>query len=61
MDFQCPVCNKIMPYDLKLILSHSDEHVIEQIKIKKPGWVEQDGLCKRCHEYFKSQFPDRKG
>ena len=61
MDFICPTCNKNMPYEIKVIISHTDQHIVDVIKKKHPKWVEKDGICKKCYEYFKSQFhPEEK-
>ncbi|NQT90251.1 MAG: hypothetical protein HQ558_03255 [Candidatus Omnitrophica bacterium] len=56
MDYICPVCDKRMPRDLSEILPHTEEHITEIIKRDHPDWVEADGVCKRCHEYYKSQL-----
>ena len=59
MDFVCPTCAKTMPQDLQVIIPHTEEHIIDVVKKEHPDWVEKDGLCKRCHEYYKDQFPPR--
>ena len=56
MDFICPTCEKAIPYDLKVIVSHTDEHIIEVIKKLKPNWKEEDGVCKKCYEYYINQL-----
>ena len=59
MDFICPVCKKAISRDLSVVITHTEEHIVNIIKKKHPDWVEKDGLCKRCHEYYKKQLhPD---
>ena len=54
--YTCPVCQKQIERDLVRFLSHTDEHVIEVIKQKHPEWVESDGICHRCYDYYRKQL-----
>ena len=56
MEFKCPVCEIVVPYDLQIIIPHAEEHIIDEIKKKHPDWVQNDGICKKCYEYYKSQM-----
>ena len=56
MQFVCPVCGKIISRELTVIISHAEEHVVEEIKKKHPEWAESGGVCKRCYEYYKDQL-----
>lgn len=56
MDFICPTCGEEIAYDLKVIIPHTDEHIIDVIKKQKPKWVGEDGVCKKCYEYLKNQL-----
>ncbi|MDP8292874.1 MAG: hypothetical protein RAP41_08050 [Candidatus Orphnella occulta] len=59
MDFICPTCNKSMPRDLLVVIPHTEEHIIDVVKKAHPDWIEKNGLCKRCYEYYKKQLhPD---
>ena len=51
--YTCPICNKKMPRDLLIYMDHQQEHVVEEIKKKHPEWVEKNGLCKKCVDYYK--------
>jgi len=53
MKFICPTCNKEMPRELRVIIPHTEEHIMEVITRKHPDWVKKDGVCKRCHDYYK--------
>ncbi len=55
-DFICPTCNENMSRDLDIVIPHTEEHIIDAIKKKHPNWVESDGICKKCYEYYKSQL-----
>jgi hypothetical protein len=61
MNFICPTCGKTIPLDLPIIISHTEEHIIDVIKRDHPDWVEKDGICKKCYEFYKSQLhPEEK-
>lgn len=56
MDFICPTCGKHIERDLLLIIPHTEEHIVELIMKEHPEWIESDGLCKQCYEYYKKQL-----
>ena len=56
MEFSCPVCGKLIPRELLAIISHGEEHVIDEIKKKHPQWHKSDPLCKKCYDYYKTQI-----
>ena len=56
MGYRCPLCDKEMERDLILFLDHTDQHVIDRIKLAHPEWVAEDGACKPCVAYYKSQI-----
>jgi len=56
MIFICPTCGKEMPQDLLVIVPHTEEHIIEEIKKKHPDWEEGKGVCKKCYEYLKKEL-----
>ena len=59
MDFVCPTCKQRMPRELQIVISHTDQHIVEIIKKQHPDWVEQDGICRKCYDYYKKQLhPD---
>ncbi len=48
-----------MSRDLLVVISHTEEHIIDVVKKAHPDWIEKNGLCKRCYEYYKKQLhPD---
>lgn len=54
--YQCPICNHETSKDLIVFLDHTNEHIIDAIKKQNPAWVTSDGMCKRCVEFYESQF-----
>ena len=56
MKFTCPTCNREMPAELMVIIPHTEEHVVNEIKKKHPDWAQSDGICKKCYEYYKGQL-----
>lgn len=55
-DFVCPTCSKAMSRDLLVVIPHTEEHIVDVLKKKYPKWVESDGVCKKCYEYYKGQL-----
>jgi len=60
MEYKCDLCQKIISGGVLPYSKHVEEHIIELIKIKHPKWVEKDGLCRQCYEYFKKGLSGNK-
>ena len=56
MDFICGTCGKTLPRELLTIMSHTEEHIVNEIKKKHPDWSETDGICTKCYAYYKKQM-----
>ena len=56
MGYKCSVCGQKVNGDLKVFLDHTENHIIDHIKAKHPDWVEKDGLCQRCVDYYRSEL-----
>lgn len=56
MEYRCPVCGEKVERELLKITSHQDQHIVEEIKKDHPDWIEGDGLCKKCYQYYKDQL-----
>ena len=56
MQYVCRVCQEKIDGDLLLYVNHTEQHIIDEIKAKHPGWVERDGLCQKCVDYYKKQL-----
>ncbi len=60
MKFICPTCNKELPRELRIIIPHTEEHIMEAIKRKHPDWVKKNGVCKECYKYYKKALHSEK-
>ena len=56
MQFTCPICGEEIPQELAAIIAHGENHVVNEIKKKHPNWAKDDGVCKKCYEYYKDQI-----
>ncbi len=56
MEYICPICKKGIPRELETIIAHTDVHIVDAIKKTHPKWVEKDGSCKTCFEWYKKQM-----
>ncbi len=46
------MCNDLVDELLYRFHINSEQAVIDKIKLKNPGWTEQDGICSRCIDYY---------
>ena len=51
--YMCSVCGARVPRDLILYVSHTDQHIIDEIRKNHPDWIEKDGICVKCVDYYK--------
>lgn len=49
----CPICKKMVSENLVDTCESAHQYVIDNIKKKHPNWVEKDGACPKCIEYYK--------
>lgn len=49
----CPICKRAMDEPVVDVCTGAYKFVIERIKDEHPGWVEADGACPKCLEYYK--------
>ncbi len=56
MAYTCSVCNEKVEGDLIVFTEHTQDHIVELIKEKFPDWVEENGICQKCLNYFQSQL-----
>ena len=54
--YQCPLCGRQMDRDLVLFLDHTNQHVIDRIKLTHPEWITENGVCKPCVAYYENQI-----
>ncbi len=56
MKYKCSVCDQAIEGDLLVYINHTESHIMDEIKAKHPQWVENDGVCQKCVEYYKDQM-----
>lgn len=56
MEYKCSACNEEIDGDLLVYIDHTKQHIIDEIKLGHPEWVEDDGICQKCIDYFKEQM-----
>lgn len=56
MVYTCSACGEKVKGDVLVYINHTEQHIIDEIKAKHPEWVEEDGICQRCVDYFKGQI-----
>jgi len=56
MEYKCSVCDKRVEGDLLVYIDHTEDHIMDEIKAKHPDWVQEDGICQKCVDYFKAQL-----
>lgn len=48
----CPICGESLHWEVADLHARCEQWTIEQIKKDHPEWVEADGLCPKCVEYY---------
>jgi hypothetical protein len=56
MNYRCPVCGEEVCEDIHEYMDHTERHIIDIIKKDHPEWVEKDGLCRKCREYYEKEL-----
>ncbi|HOX54346.1 MAG TPA: hypothetical protein PLC32_02740 [Candidatus Omnitrophota bacterium] len=49
----CPICKKRVEEGMIDTCESAYKYVIDSIKRDHPNWVEKDGACPKCVEYYK--------
>jgi len=55
MAYQCSICGETVEGDLLVFKDHTEKHIVDVIKAKYPEWVEKDGVCRKCLDYYREQ------
>ncbi len=56
MEYKCSTCKEDIDGDLLVYIDHTEGHIMEEIRLIHPEWVEDDGLCQKCVDYYKNQM-----
>lgn len=56
MEYICGVCAEKIKGDLVLFKDHTEKHIIDLVKKEHPHWVEKNGMCNNCMDYYKGEM-----
>lgn len=56
MEYICEVCGEKIIGDSLKYIDHTEQHIVDLIKESHPDWAEDNGMCQKCHEYYKKQL-----
>ena len=56
MTYECSVCQQKITGEMMMYIDHTEKHVIDLIKHDHPDWVEKDGVCQKCAEYYRQEI-----
>ena len=59
MAYTCSLCQETVKGDTLVYIEHTEQHIIDEIRSSHPEWAEEDGLCRKCVDYFKAQLRGR--
>ncbi len=59
MEYVCDICGEKIAGDSSQFIDHGEKHIVDFIKKKHPEWVEKNGICKKCIDYYRSQLKGR--
>lgn len=54
--YYCPVCQSVVKEPLRPIHEVAEEWVISHIKAAHPEWIESNGACPKCIQFFRSRL-----
>ena len=56
MEYRCAVCGTRVSGDMIIYMDHTEKHIIDLVKHDHPDWVEKNGVCQKCFEYYKAEL-----
>ena len=56
MDYICSLCKQSVSGDLMVYKLHTDNHIVDLVKDDHPEWIESNGLCRKCLEYYENEI-----
>ena len=56
MEYKCSTCSEKVDGDLLVYIDHTEQHIMDEIKVSHPEWEETDGICQKCVDYYKGQM-----
>jgi len=56
MEYQCAACSKTVNGDVMVFRDHMEKHIVDLIKVDHPDWVEANGICRKCMDYYRAEL-----
>lgn len=56
MEYRCAACGEVFSHDLLVYVDHTEKHIVDLLKHDHPEWVEKDGICRQCLEYYRAEL-----
>ena len=56
MEYICDICKEKVMGDSLQFISHNEGHIVDVIKKRHPEWIEGNGLCQKCLDYYREQL-----
>ena len=56
MEYRCSTCGARVSADMLIYREHINNHIVDLIKSDHPDWIESDGICRKCVEYYESEL-----
>lgn len=56
MDYKCGVCGEKVEGDLISFKNHTEDHILDIMKKDHPQWVDENGVCRKCLDYYRKQL-----
>lgn len=53
MQKKCPICNRLVEENIVNLCRDAEDWILQSIKRAHPDWIERDGTCSRCLNYYK--------
>jgi hypothetical protein len=60
-EHECSLCGTTVPEESFYAHRRMEKAIIDLIKKKNPQWVETDGSCARCFEYYRTLAEEGSG
>jgi len=56
LHYTCSVCQQNVEGDLIKFKDHTEKHIVDLVKYEHPNWVEDDGMCTKCLDYYRAEI-----
>jgi hypothetical protein len=53
MPKKCPICKAMVEDDMVRLCQEAEDWIVGSIRRAHPEWVQKDGSCAKCMDYYK--------